>query len=79
MEKEFYIIKFPNEQDAIAVVPALWIEDKICYWPPSLSNTSSLAKKKAQPVKKTWEKHVFEVIQGFGKFYTIFYNFFVKI
>ncbi len=71
MEKEFYIIKFPNEKDAIAVVPALWIEDKMCYWPPSLSNTSSLAKKKAQPVKETWEKHVFEVIKGFGKLYIL--------
>jgi hypothetical protein len=75
MEKEFYIIKFPNEQDAIAVVPALWIEDKICYWPPSLSNTSSLAKKKAQPVKKRGKNmclRLFKVLVSFILSFIIF-------
>lgn len=47
MTDEFHyaIGKFPEENDAVAIVPLRWMkDDDYCYWPPIKSKVVALAK-----------------------------------
>jgi len=30
----FAVVKFPNEEDSLAVIPENWCTKEGCYWPP---------------------------------------------
>ncbi|XP_064474077.1 uncharacterized protein LOC135388439 isoform X2 [Ornithodoros turicata] len=32
--RRFTIVKFPNEENQVAVVPSSWVVDTSCFWPP---------------------------------------------
>lgn len=53
---EFQIVKFPEENDAVAVVAKPWMVGEVCYWPPPPNNVNKLVKNYAEPNFETWVK-----------------------
>jgi len=62
---EFSIVKFPEENDAVAVVPNIWLIEGYCYWPPP-GDISKLSRKRVVPDIDTWSKNRYTVIKEFG-------------
>lgn len=52
---EFNIVKFPDENNDVALVPTKWIVRGQCYWPPPPSDVTKLAKKITDPDIKKWK------------------------
>lgn len=52
---DYYIIKFIEEDDAVAVVPKTWIVGDSCYWPPPPNDVVKLTKKYAEPDLEKWK------------------------
>ena len=67
MEK-FYIVKFPDEEDAVEVIPKVWVTNISCYWPPACKPSvfKKLVKKCQEPDVNTWTIHIVKIIKGFG-------------
>ncbi|XP_042599857.1 uncharacterized protein LOC122140409 [Cyprinus carpio] len=59
----FYIVIFEQE-NAIAVAPALWVEEVngvlICYWPRR--NAAAMAKASQRPDKELWKRHKIRIL-----------------
>lgn len=62
----FCIGKFPDENDAVAVFPKLWIDDSgsKCWWPPK--NASKAAEKERSPKQSTWSLCKVIILKEFG-------------
>lgn len=54
------IIKFPDENDAVAAVPTSWLRGNQCYWPPWSQNVIDAAIKDCKPPNvETWQTYRF--------------------
>lgn len=64
---DFAIVKFPQEEDTVAVVPRIWLRENYCLWPPGNDKSiRKLIEKSAEP-SDLWSKVDFVVIGWFGK------------
>ncbi|KAH6921119.1 hypothetical protein HPB50_027889 [Hyalomma asiaticum] len=57
MPKPFRLVRFPEEQDSIAVVPSSWVtaDGQICLWPPTVKDAHRLSLVKSQtPPGNDW-------------------------
>lgn len=61
MTKQFAVVKFPQEDDSLAVVPLSWLsEDRAqCFWPFNIKGSELLAlvEKKAEPDLDAWKTY----------------------
>ncbi|XP_021945113.2 uncharacterized protein LOC110843420 [Folsomia candida] len=64
----FAIVKFPKENNAVAVVPKSWLKDDCCYWPPRGADSGKMAKKDTAPDTDKWSKCEAIVIQYFDDY-----------
>lgn len=66
---EFSIVKFPEEDDVLAVVPNVWINvDKdSCFWPPRFTDAAKAARNNYTPDPSTWQQCKVTVMHSFGK------------
>ena len=62
----FLIVKFPDEEDRIAVVPHNWFEADSCHWPPG-KDVEKLVKKQRVPEENWPEEYPAKIIKLFGK------------
>lgn len=61
----FAVVKFPNEEDSLAVISEAWCTKEGCYWPPYKSHEGI---KRAvmlheKPNRDTWEIHPFDLLK----------------
>lgn len=59
MENLWAVIKFPDEDDAVAAVPISWLKGDRCYWPPWSQDKVTKAIKNCTPPEDTWQTHQF--------------------
>ena len=63
-EKEYYLIKFEDE-NTYATIPNMWmIGDDSCYWPARDANSRS--KDWTLPDKSNWTKYPCTIISKYG-------------
>lgn len=75
MENSWSVIKFPDEEDAVAAVPTSWLNGNQCYWPPWPQDRIDTAIKNCKPPDRdTWPTHVFVPLRNntFGKACSLF-------
>lgn len=61
----FAVVKFPNEEDSLAVISEAWCTKEGCCWPPYKSHEGI---KRAvmlheKPNRDTWEIHPFDLLK----------------
>lgn len=61
----FALIKFPEEDDRIAVVPVSWYKNGVCKWPKSKS-VLKFAKSSCF-YDETWESYPATIMKIYGK------------
>lgn len=64
---DYLIVKFPNEDDAVAVIPSKWVLGGECFWPPPPSDVTKLVKRGTSPDFDKWTKCAVTTIKKFGK------------
>ena len=66
------IVKFVEENNSVAVVPACWILEgkNVCLWPPGrdYDRIQKAVQKSQIPDYKTWSREKIVIVKEFGKF-----------
>lgn len=63
IETQYAVVSFVAEADAVSVVPMSWLQDKMCYWPPYLTDVrmKQAAKNRESPLP-SWTLHEMRIL-----------------
>ncbi|XP_077498416.1 uncharacterized protein LOC144109471 isoform X2 [Amblyomma americanum] len=64
---QYIVVKFPEEDDSVAIVPKRWIRNDMCRWPPEMRHVDSLLKAGATP-GPDWKELPCMVVQAFDTY-----------
>ncbi|CAG9840787.1 unnamed protein product [Diabrotica balteata] len=64
MEKTWTVVKFPDENDAVEVVPTSWLYEELYYWPPFTKNTIRETIERCSSPDKNWPSFKFEHLKN---------------
>lgn len=68
MTSNYCIVSFPDEKNAVALIPRVWMKSsEECYWPILCTDVTALVKRKRAPDPEKWTTHKIRVIGN--KFY----------
>jgi len=62
---KYYIVKFPDENNDVSVVPSNWLSGETCYWPLSDKKIHKQIKRAEVP-DSTWLTYKYSIIKEFG-------------
>nr|XP_054921007.1 uncharacterized protein LOC129381839 [Dermacentor andersoni] len=63
----YIVVKFPEEDDAVAIIHKNWIDGNGCMWPPQTKYIKSLLKAGAMP-GNDWRSLPCEVVEAFANY-----------
>ncbi|XP_054931679.1 uncharacterized protein [Dermacentor andersoni] len=64
----YIVVKFPEEDDAVAIIHKNWIDGNGCMWPPQTKYIKSLLKAGAMP-GNDWRNLPCEVVEAFANYH----------
>jgi len=66
----FAVVEF-TEDSSVDVVPCVWVNDGICFWPPYRSHRLSAAVRKAEEPLPVWGQYAVRVLHEYGELHCI--------
>ncbi|XP_051557110.1 uncharacterized protein LOC127442869 isoform X1 [Myxocyprinus asiaticus] len=67
-ETMYHIVRFLDSEE-VEVVPAIWVKDDVCFWPPYKYNRIQRAIKSVEQPQETWTPYTIIVMYSANNYY----------
>ncbi|XP_051553511.1 uncharacterized protein LOC127440742 isoform X2 [Myxocyprinus asiaticus] len=69
-ENMYHIVSFADNEE-VEVVPAIWVKDDVCFWPPYKNNRIQKAIKSLEQPQENWTPYIITVIYTADNYYEV--------